>query len=207
MNRQRIISILIIMIMLIAVPLSAGIYRYTDENGVVRLTNISPSQKKRLTVKILTNKKSNIESSLDYDQHIQQAADYHAIPFSLIKAIIKAESNFDPQAVSSRGARGLMQLMPNNSRSLGIIDPEEPKANIMGGTSYFKSMLVQFDGNLILALAAYNAGPQVVGNYQGIPPYAETRDYVERVLKYYREYAAVAEKGEQMVNLVHWLPL
>ena len=106
---------------------------------------------------------------------------------ALVKAVIAAESNFDPGAVSRKGARGLMQLMPDTAEALGIDDPLQPTDNVRGGTRYLRSMLDRY-GDLSRALAAYNAGPSAVDRYGGVPPYPETQDYVNRVLTYYRAY-------------------
>ena len=105
--------------------------------------------------------------------------------------MIKAESDFNPWAVSRAGAKGLMQIMPDNIRALNIKDPFDPWENIKGGAQYLKQLLERFNGDLPLALAAYNAGPNTVDRYRGIPPIQETRDFVDRVLKYYSIY----EKG------------
>jgi soluble lytic murein transglycosylase-like protein len=107
----------------------------------------------------------------------------------LIAAVMKAESDFDPYAVSPAGARGIMQLMPETARSLGVANSFDPAQNIAGGTLYLAMQLRAFNGNLSLALAAYNAGPEAVRRHGGIPPYRETQDFVQRVTFYYRHYA------------------
>ena len=121
-----------------------------------------------------------------YDHFIMAASERHGIEFPLLKAIIKAESDFNPKAVSKKGAKGLMQIMPFNFKALKINDPFDPWENIMGGTTYFKQLLDRFEGKLKLALAAYNAGPQRVEESGSIPPIKETEEYVRRVIKYYR---------------------
>lgn len=120
-----------------------------------------------------------------YEHVIAEASQRHGVSASLLKAIIKVESNFNPWAVSRKGAKGLMQIMPDNFQALSIKDPFDPEENIMGGTRYFKQLLTQFNGKLTLALAAYNAGPKRVNRYKGIPPIEETENYVEKVMKYY----------------------
>ena len=122
-------------------------------------------------------------------QHLvlEAAARYHVEP-EIIKAIILAESGFNPKAVSKVGARGLMQLMPRTAKLLGVKDSFKPDHNIDAGVRYFKQLLDQFDGEIKLALAAYNAGSYNVKKYGGIPPFRATRIYIEKVLKYYQAY-------------------
>ena len=125
---------------------------------------------------------------------LQEAKRYKVDP-CLVKAIIMAESGYNPKAISKRGAKGLMQLMPSTAEALGVEDIFNPKQNISGGIRYFKQLVNKFDGNVKLALAAYNAGSQKVRHYQGIPPYKSTQYYIEKVFKYYELYKdQVAEK-------------
>ncbi|MGE6378879.1 lytic transglycosylase domain-containing protein [Peribacillus muralis] len=121
------------------------------------------------------------ESGTNYDEIISQAATLYKLPEKLIKSVIKQESNFDPKAVSYAGAAGLMQLMPATARSLGVHDATDPEQNIMGGSKYLSQMMARYDGDIQLALAAYNAGPGNVDKYNGIPPFKETRNYVQSV--------------------------
>jgi soluble lytic murein transglycosylase-like protein len=120
--------------------------------------------------------------SSNYDSLIRQIAFHHGVNPDLVKGIIHVESQYNPQALSSKGAMGLMQLMPETASILGVRDPWDPLENITGGTKYISYLLKKYNGNLTKALAAYNAGPAAVDSYDGIPPYQETQDYVRSVL-------------------------
>ena len=123
------------------------------------------------------------EPDITIDEHIKEVAARHGVRADLVAAVIEAESDYNPRAVSRRGARGLMQLMPNTAARLGVNDPFDPKANIEAGVKHLRAMMDRFDNNIPLALAAYNAGEVAVIKYRGIPPYRETRAYVNRILK------------------------
>jgi soluble lytic murein transglycosylase-like protein len=128
-----------------------------------------------------------VETAADtppFYEHIMAAARKYGIEPALIRAIIRAESSNNPQAVSKRGAKGLMQLMPITARSLGIEDCFDPAMNIDGGVRYFRQLLDRFEGDEALALAAYNAGSRYVRQYKGVPPFRATRIYIKKVLKY-----------------------
>jgi len=126
----------------------------------------------------------------DYDQHIRRIGRRYSVDPPLIKAIIQTESDFDHRAVSRRGALGLMQLMPETARELHVSDPFDPLENIEGGTRYLRKLLDNFENNLILSLAAYNAGPGLVERTGGVPAIDETRNYVKKVLRRYKAYKA-----------------
>jgi len=129
---------------------------------------------------------STVSSSTSFADLINEASQKYGVKAELIEAVIKAESNFNADAVSSAGAEGLMQLMPSTAAGLGVTDPMDPEQNINGGAELLSSLLNRYDGNIQLALAAYNAGPGAVDSYGGIPPYTETQTYVQRVMSYYQ---------------------
>ncbi len=127
-------------------------------------------------------------SPILYEPYILAASEKNSMDPELIKAVIKQESNFNYKDVSSKGAQGLMQLMPDTARRLGVEDSFDPWENIHGGTRYLRMMLEIFDGDVAKALAAYNAGPAAVQKYGDIPPYKETQGYVRKVMEYYQQY-------------------
>lgn len=168
-------------------------YLCRDRSGAVEYTNVRNSP--NCTPLVLKKSRSHSRSGLArskpssrYDHDIRRAAKRYKVDPPLIKAIIHTESGFDPRAVSRRGAQGLMQLMPGTSQELKVANPFNPRENIDGGTRYFRRMLDSFDNNLILSLAAYNAGPGLVKRTGGVPKIKETRRYVNKVLKYYKMY-------------------
>jgi soluble lytic murein transglycosylase-like protein len=132
----------------------------------------------------------DVENNLGaYKKVIKQASKEFEVESALIAAVIKAESDFNHSAVSNKGAKGLMQLMPATASLMDIDDPFNPKQNITAGARYLSILLDRFKDNKTLALAAYNSGPETVEAYGGVPPFPETRDFVQRVLRYYKRYA------------------
>ncbi len=179
-------AVFLCMVILRVSPLYADIFVYVDNNGVLHFTNV-PTASKNYRVYLKERPKKISASNLtdQYDRVISEASKKHGVSFSLLKALIKAESDFNPLAVSSAGAQGLMQLMPKNIKSLNIKNPFDPRENIMGGAQYLKQLINRFGGKLPLALAAYNAGPGVVEQYRRVPPFRETENFVQQVMKYY----------------------
>jgi len=176
-------------------PSSAGIYRYEDENGVLHFTNCPRDAKFKLYIRESKEDVgsrnpsfSYIRDSNQYDSLISEFSKKYQVDFALIKAVIRAESGFNPHAVSRKGAKGLMQLMPATASRVNVSDIFNPRENIEGGVRYLKYLLSLFNDDLRLSLAAYNAGENIVAEVRSIPPYRETVDYVKKVLSYYQSY-------------------
>jgi soluble lytic murein transglycosylase-like protein len=166
----------------------SDIYKYIDSNGIVHFTNTPTSTDYKLYIKEKTQIIQQRISTKKYDDIIKKAQKRYGVEFSLIKAVIQVESGFDPKAVSKRGAKGLMQIMPDNYKNLFVKDPFNPSQNIMGGTLYLQRLLKRYKNKLPLALAAYNAGPQAVDKYKRIPPFKETQNFVRKVMETYSRY-------------------
>jgi Transglycosylase SLT domain/Domain of unknown function (DUF4124) len=167
---------------------SAEIYKYVNEDGVVCYTD-APFGKKSQRIeedKVLPKRqKADMQTRSDFSSYVHQAAAKYDLEPELIRAVITTESNGNHRAVSRKGAIGLMQLMPATADDLNVINPFNPEENIEGGTRYLKQLLERFNGNLTLALAAYNSGPKTVEKYGAVPPILETRQYVKKVFSLY----------------------
>jgi soluble lytic murein transglycosylase-like protein len=161
------------------------IYRFKDENGVWHFTNIPSDPRYRIYIK--TSKLKARNYIIKYDSIIEKASRQFNVDPRLIKAIIKAESSFEPDAVSESGAQGLMQLMPTTANDMKVSNPLDPEENIFGGTKYLSMLLKRFKHNTRLAVAAYNVGATTVANCNCVPPVPQTRKFVERVMRYYIE--------------------
>ncbi len=168
----------------------ADIYMYIDANGVMHFTNTPTSNEHeyKVYVKERTSVSKKFYSTNKYDHFITDASEQTGVDSRLLKAMIKAESDFNTRAVSKKGAMGLMQIMPENFKMLDLENPFDPLQNIRAGARYFQQLYKRFNGKLALSLAAYNAGPTAVDRYKRIPPYQETEEYVRRVLRYYRTF-------------------
>jgi soluble lytic murein transglycosylase len=184
--KLELIQVGLVLAALILSPLSvhADIYRYVDTNGVMHFTDTPTNSQFHFFMKE-KRQKTSTGSVTDLIQHY--AAIFN-LDDSLVRAVIKVESDYDPNALSSKGAQGLMQLIPETARDMNVSDPFNPAQNIRGGSRYLRLMLDQFGDDLEMALAAYNAGPSAVRRYGGVPPFDETRNYVEKVKKFYRHY-------------------
>ena len=174
------------------------VYSYTDSNGIIYFTNVPTDS--RYTVIIRESRRSSTQSSYavpparadnrsQYDTLVKKAAHEHNLDQALLRAVITVESGYDPRAVSSKGAVGLMQLMPETAQRYGVIDLYDPAENIHAGARYLRDLMRTFNNDITLVLAAYNAGEDTVIRYGNrIPPYRETRLYVPRVMDLYRRY-------------------
>nr|WP_320050468.1 lytic transglycosylase domain-containing protein [uncultured Desulfuromonas sp.] len=171
-----------------AVPLASGhaaIYKYVDASGHIHFSNVPVKSHYSFYAHEADDGKALSRSVTEL---IKRYAVLNRLDVNLVRAVVRAESNYDIHAVSSKGAIGLMQLHPETAKDLKLSDPFDPLQNISGGTRYLRQMLDRFQGNLDLALAAYNAGPSTVERYGGIPPYEETRNYVEKVKQFQKFY-------------------
>lgn len=200
-----IIRIHILAILLISSYSHGQIYQYQDKDGTFHFTNV-PTDKR---FKLLNKNKSDsdkIRSKKRIQPHILHKAinnvsKRHRIDPNLVKAVIKVESDFDPTAISSAGAIGLMQLMPKTAEQLNVFDPFDPEQNIEAGVRYLSYLLSSFNGDLKMSLAAYNAGENLVRRHKSIPPIEETRHYIKKVLSYYRDFGATRRYGIYKVVL------
>ena len=189
------LTVFLIMLLWLVIGLclmvSADVYRYKDKNGVWHFTNVQKDT--RYTLFIRSKDKKPSQYIEEYEGIIKQATRRFNVDPSLIKAVIKAESNFDHKAVSRKGAQGLMQLMPTTADAMEVSNPFNPEENIYGGTRYLSLLLKRFKQNKTLAIAAYNAGPEAVEAYSGVPPFPETESFVAKVLDFHKEYASSAK--------------
>jgi soluble lytic murein transglycosylase-like protein len=201
---------LLVAISLLALPAAARppLHTWTDKDGVLHVEDAPPSRRARTAPRKTAPPEAAeaVRAAPKREQgwwekrsdappdEIDRAAALHNIPAELVRAVIWAESAGDAGAISTAGAIGLMQLMPRTAGQMYVEDPVDPAQNIMGGTRYLRWLANQFNGDMLLTLAAYNAGPDAVRKYGGVPPFEETRQYVKRVLAYYQQLKAQKKK-------------
>jgi len=200
---------------LLLAPASAqagNIYKYVEKDGTIVYTNVPPKGAQSRSARRMEGEfrpapapeaparvtSSTAKQLTAYDDYIEEAALRYRIPAALVRAVMHAESAFDPNAVSVVGASGLMQLMPATAQEMFVKDIFDAKENIEGGVRYLRVLANEFDGDMVKMVAAYNAGPDAVRKYNGqVPPYAETQAYVRKVLSLYFQYKAKAELAQQ----------
>jgi soluble lytic murein transglycosylase-like protein len=208
---MRSVPALVLLVVCVAGSARADIYTFTDKDGVIHFTNIEPRSGERRKWKVLyktgPGKAAAVRGTCDrcdrvpardrsperfarYDDFIHEAADLYLIPEALIRAVIRVESDYDPRVVSAVGAMGLMQLMPSNVVEDGVSDAFDPRENILGGTRQLRRYANKYQGDLVVTLAAFSAGPGAVDKYGGLPPYETTQLYVRMVLREYYRYKA-----------------
>jgi soluble lytic murein transglycosylase-like protein len=176
--------------------IAGGIYKYVEKDGTIVYTNVPPSGKKAHRLRGTFHQAPSASEPAaakpvgvgQYDALIRAAAIRYRIPEHLVRAVMHAESNFDPHAVSPRGASGLMQLMPETAQEMYVKDIFDVQQNIDGGARYLRVLANQYDGDMVKMLAAYNAGPDALKKFGGLPPFEETQDYVRKVLQLYFQY-------------------
>lgn len=196
-RRSWILSALLFPLLFQVAPASSDIYKYVDEEGVMHFTDAPTDRRFKIFMRDLKKDRqlrTNFKLSAcyrnpdEFEPIIKSLASEYGVDKSLVKAVIHAESGYNPNAVSSKGAQGLMQLMPKTAQGLKVGNSFDPKENIRGGIRYLRFLLDTFKGDVTLALAAYNAGLSRVSQYGGVPPYQETRNYISKVLAYQKTY-------------------
>ena len=192
---------------------AADIYQYVDAQGVVHFTNQRNDARYKVYIRgdraLRANGYAGSPTGVGvppsdrdaarftrYDEWIHEAATLYQIPEQLIRAVIKVESDYDPRAISVSGARGLMQLMPDTATRLEVRDIDDPRENIFGGVRFLRILANDFNGDLELTIAAYNAGGEAVMRFGGVPPYLQTRNYVVKVTQYYHRYRTIVDPVE-----------
>ncbi len=204
MRRRLMLIVALLLVYGLSLPAWADIYAYTDADGAVSLSNVPTDE--RYTVLIAAPQQAGSEAApataarklrpglagkAGYNQVVDEVSRTHGLESALLHAVISVESSYNPKAVSSEGAAGLMQLMPQTAKRYGVADSFDPRQNLDGGARYLKDLLRMFNNDTRLALAAYNAGEHAVMKYGNrIPPYRETLRYVPRVMDFYQRYQA-----------------
>lgn len=178
----------------------AEVYQYVGQDGVIHFTNVPTDPRYRRMV----GDKAVVRTPppRDLQETILSEAHQHQLDPALVKAVIKVESDFNPEAMSAAGAMGLMQLMPNTATTLDVRDPFNPQENIAGGVKHLKGLLDRFDGNLTLALAAYHAGETRVQRYGHIPPIEQTHRYIRKVMAAYQAYRGKVTGWQKIYKVI-----
>lgn len=202
---MRFKSVILLALAIPATALAGGIYKYVEADGTIVYTNVPPKGAKARQARKVegefrpapsVDQPARIttwtrKSLSDFDAYIDEAAIRYKMPPALVRAVMHAESAFDPNALSHVGASGLMQLMPGTAREMYVKDIFDPRENIEGGVRYLRVLANEFDGDMVKMVAAYNAGPDAVKKYGGqVPPYPETQAYVRKVISLYFQYKA-----------------
>lgn len=197
MNKPSLWLVAFLVVASTGMPVYADIYKYEDEDGVIHFTDAPTDKRFKIFMRDL-KKDRQLRTSFrlgalarnpeEFEPIINEYALKYGVDKALVKAVIHAESGYNPSAVSPKGAQGLMQLMPKTAQGLKVANSFDPADNIKGGVRYLRFLLDTFKGDETLALAAYNSGMSNVAKYRGVPPYQETRNYVSKVLSYKRNY-------------------
>ena len=199
--------------MSVTVAASADIYQYVDPQGVIHFTNVRNDPRYKVYIRgdralratgyagsptgvAIPPSDRDTARFTRFDEWIHDAATLYQIPEQLVRAVIKVESDYDPRAVSVSGARGLMQLMPDTASRLEVRDIDDPRENIFGGVRFLRILANDFNGDLELTIAAYNAGGEAVIRFGGVPPFLQTRNYVVKVTQYYHRYRTIVDPVE-----------
>ncbi len=183
---------LILFLFLLPASAAGDIYRYVDENGVTVFTDRPVHAGYKVHVRERGSfRLASLSGYYPYRDVVIEACSIYSMDEALIRAVMEVESDYNRFAISSAGARGLMQLMPETALHLGVRNVWDPRQNIHAGTAYLKRFIKRFSGNMELALAAYNAGPNAVAYYGRVPPYPQTVNYVRKVMLLYRDYSGL----------------
>jgi soluble lytic murein transglycosylase-like protein len=178
---------------LVASNAQADVFVYKDGDGVQHFTTV-PGDRRRFRPHVAARAGAGGAGRYTrFDAWIAEAAALYQVPVALVRAIIRCESDYDPKALSPAGAQGLMQLMPETAKRLKVVDVWDPRENILGGARLLRELAHEFNGDLVLTVAAYNAGDASVVRFGGVPPYPETREYVSAVTRYFRRYQVIGD--------------